>query len=127
MLRPSIFSYAPELAVGLVKRAEDHPGKAPAKKPVNSLLHAAKVVGMTGLGIGVGTGIGLGLEHAVGAGYKHFTGKELPESVVAKAAPFVGAGMGLLYGLMQAKHTEEMRRGIPHYGGFQPADRPSSD
>lgn len=118
-MTPSIFAYAPELAVRFLKVAE-HTAKEP-KRP-HPLLHAAKVVGVTGAGIGLGTGIGMGIEKAVSAGYQHATGQPLPESVYRRAAPFIGGGMGLLYGLLQAKHKEEMRRGIPDFDAHHSAD-----
>lgn len=121
---PSIFSYAPKLGTAMLKGApaQSPERKEPEKKPPNQFLHAAKVLGTVGGGIALGTGLGLLADHAIGAGYKWKTGKELPiDSIMLKAGPYIGGGMGLLWSLLQAKQTEEMRRGIPHYGAHPAA------
>jgi ABC-type nitrate/sulfonate/bicarbonate transport system permease component len=86
-----------------VKIAEEN--KRPGRDVVRS-------VGAGLLGFGVGTAAGLGTGYLADKAWQKATGKKIPSSAIAVAAPLLGTASGIAYAMYKAKEQEAIRRAL---------------
>ena len=115
---PSIFEYAPEVAVALLKMAavQEPPldtgdgaiDTEDRQLPVHPALHATKAI----LSGAAGTGVGMLAGYGAGSLAQKLTGNRIPASAATKAGPILGGAAGLAYSLYKNHESEEIARAL---------------
>jgi hypothetical protein len=110
--------HKPKLKVAALPEPPPDSGEAPDtgdnELPKSPILHGLGTLVLPTLGFGAGMAAG----HGVGKLVRHVTGDKVSPPWVRAAtlaAPLVGSGAGLAYGIQKEKELEELRRAVQSY------------